>query len=347
MEWIPCEEQAGTLGSREGHCATCLLDPATGEEWVMCVGGYCEGERDGKVMVSKVFQQPVLCWITVAKHLPCFECDGASLTRVGNDAAVAYMFGGLDAEMNLCNRLLQVGLNFAEGSPMLDVGDLQTTGNCPPPRSQHSAGGTATHLFVFGGETDSAEQTNDLYMLDITTLVWTLIKVESPAPPPRILAGPLLFVLPHVCVLYGGAHFVGGDIESLDDVWSCDLSSVCVWTRLQVGDGAAESVFPRSNGHAGGLLRGNEKVSALFLGGKDAAEGCDKVKQVQWCKSGKSLFQLRLLEPTLRCNKGPHWRYTPVVVETRQGLLLMGGQCRHPQDVAAFYLKCVAGVDYL
>ncbi|RNF27498.1 uncharacterized protein Tco025E_00234 [Trypanosoma conorhini] len=346
MEWIPCEEQAGRLGFREGHCATCLLDPATGEEWVMCVGGYCEGERDGSAMVSKVSQLPVLCWITVADHLPCLECDGASLTRVGN-APAAYMFGGLDADMNLCNRLLQVGLNFAKGSPSLAVEALQTTGNLPPPRTHHSAGGTAAHLLVFGGETDDAEQTNDMYMLDVTTLVWTRIKTESPVPPPRLLAGPLLFVSPQVCVIYGGAHFVSGDIKSLNDVWSCELSSASVWTQLQGSGAGVEFVFPRSNGHAGALLRGGEETSALFFGGKDAAEGCDKVKQVRWCKSGEGSLQLHLVEPTLRCTEGPHWRYTPVMVETRQGLLLLGGQCRHPQDVAAFLLKCAEGADSL
>ncbi|KAF5220734.1 putative Galactose oxidase, central domain containing protein [Trypanosoma cruzi] len=346
MEWIPCKERVGTLGAREGHCATCLLDPATGEEWVMCVGGYCEGERDGIVMISKVFPQPVLCWITVAEHLPCFECDGASLTRVGNPTE-AYMFGGLDANLNRCNRLFRVGLDFTDRLPTLDVKDLQTTGSIPPPRTQHSAGGTATYLFVFGGEKDGADQSNDMYMLDTVTLLWKCIKTEAPVPPPRLLAGPLLFISSHVCVLYGGAHFVNGDIKSLNDVWFCDLSSACTWTQLEVNVADENVVFPRSNGHAGGLFREEEKVTAVFVGGKDAVEGCDKVKQVCWCKSGEGLLQLRLVEPTLRCREGPHWRYTPAVVETHQGILLLGGQCRHPQDVVAFYLKCVGGMGSL
>ncbi|KEG15343.1 hypothetical protein DQ04_00101100 [Trypanosoma grayi] len=350
MEWVPCEEQVGTLGCREGHCATCLLESGTGEAWVLCVGGYCDGERDGAVIASKVSALPALRWVTLSRGTACFECDGASLTRAGGDAAaVAYLFGGLDAAMDRCNRLVCLSLQHAEGGPTLSAVALQALGDIPPPRTQHSAGGTGTHLFVFGGETDDAEQNNDLYQLSLDRLVWTCVRVGPKVPPPRLLAGPLVFVSSQVCVLYGGAHFINGDIKSLDDVWALDVSSGGEWSQLRsdVDDkDGGDSIFPRSNGHAGGLLRCRDGIAAVFVGGKDAAEGCDKAKQVELSNIAGGRSYLSLVEPALTgSTEGPHWRYTPAVAETRCGLVLLGGQCRHPQEVTTFLLRHSDGAE--
>lgn len=343
MEWAACEEQVGTLGHREGHCAVCLPVPGTEETWVLCVGGYCDGGRDGSVIASDIALLPALRWSTIAHNTEWFECDGASLTRAG-DTPAAYLFAGLDAEMELCRRLIRMTLRRGEDTPVLGAEELQTTGDVPSPRARHSAGATATHLFVFGGETDVAEQTNDAYLLNLGTLVWTCVKAGPSVPTPRLLAGPLVFLSPHVCVLYGGAHFMKGDIRSLSDVWCCDLSSGAEWTLLQGGGDGESSLFPRSNGHGAGLFRGKDGDSVLFLGGKDVAEGCDKVKQVRRCAASGREFFTRLVVPAASGGRCPHWRYTPAVAETPRGLLLLGGHCRHPQEVAAFLLRLATDV---
>ncbi|KAH9600415.1 hypothetical protein LSM04_009073 [Trypanosoma melophagium] len=343
MEWIPCEELTGTLGNREGHCATSLREIETKEEWVLCVGGYCEGERDALVIGSKVHQLPQLHWITLSSDTSWFECDGASLTRITDTSA--YVFGGLDAAMDRTNRIIELSLHHteneneskSENSPLLNTREVQTTGDIPLPRTQHSAAATGTNFIIFGGETDSAEQTNELYVLNINTLIWKHIRTTTIAPTPRLLSGPLLFLSSFICVLYGGAHFVKGDIKSLDDVWICDFSRENVWTKIE--NNSEDNIFPRSNGHAGGVFRKKDGNIAVFVGGKDAAEGCDKVKQIQEINADKNCFHLNMVDPILNGIDGPHWRYTPAVVETPSGLLLLGGQCRHPQDVAAFLLK--------
>ncbi|SCU68140.1 Galactose oxidase, central domain containing protein, putative [Trypanosoma equiperdum] len=340
MEWVPCTEQTGSVGCREGHCATSLQEKSTGEEWVLVVGGYCEGERDGAVMAARADGLPMLRWVRLDKpNMTWFECDGASLTHVTGDTA--YFFGGLNEHMNHSNQLLCLSLHQGQqGDLSLDVVKVETTGDVPLPRARHSAGSAGRYFVVFGGETEDAEQNNDGYILDTDTMVWTRIPTGHQVPNPRLLAGPLVFYSPHECILYGGAHFVNGDIRSMSDVWNLHIPLGGTWFNVSYGDGAPACRFPRSNGHAGGVLGrvGGETV-VVFVGGKDAAEGCDRVKQVQPPKSAEDKFHLRLVDPVLAGGEGPHWRYTPAAVDTRRGVLLLGGQCRHPQEVAAFLLK--------
>ncbi|KAH8616757.1 Galactose oxidase central domain [Trypanosoma vivax] len=342
MEWLPCEERVGSVGSREGHCATCLPSSDSGDEWVLCIGGYCEGQCDGAVLVSRASELPVLRWMRITDGNPTrFQRDGASLARGVGDRA--YLFGGVDAEMSFSDSLIVLTLCDAQGdAPLLQATELRATGDAPSPRARHSAGCTSTHLLVFGGETSSAAQTNDTFRLHLDTLVWQRVVTGPAVPAARLLAGPILFISEWVGVLYGGAHFANGDIKSLNDAWTLNMSGHPTWAQVGVNntDGHSDYPFPRSNGHTGGVLRcSDHHISAVFVGGKDGCEGCDLVKEVRLDDGNEGNLRLQLVQPVLAGGLGPHWRYTPAAVETPRGLLLLGGQCRHPQEVAAFILR--------
>nr|CCC95510.1 unnamed protein product [Trypanosoma congolense IL3000] len=340
MEWVPCTEEGGSLGIREGHCAASLTAVGGGDEWVLCVAGYCQGERDGAALAARTRDLPLLRWFQLSSPgRVVFECDGASLTRV--KSCIAYFFGGLDGDMNYSNRLLGLSLHCGTGgAPALQAVELLTSGDVPSPRARHSAGGGENCFVVFGGETDTSEQTNDTYLLNIETFVWTRVEVTGQVPSPRLLAGPLIFLAPHLCVLYGGAYFLNGDIKSLADVWTLRTYPGSAWRPLSGLPGWEDCSFPKSNGHTGGVLSSSGGVTvAAFVGGKDSAEGCDLVKKVRLNSTMEDDLCLCLVRPALPGSEGPHWRYTAAATETVRGLLLLGGQCRHPQDVAAFLLR--------
>jgi len=46
----------------------------------------------------------------------------------------------------------------------------------PTPRSGHSSCIFENNMYVFGGKDDDNNKLNDLWKLDLTTLVWTEIK---------------------------------------------------------------------------------------------------------------------------------------------------------------------------
>lgn len=363
--WSECDVADGgdLLGEREGHCAAVLpLVTSTTDTsndnsqhisssdaaHLLVVGGFCEGELSGYPIVAPMTTLPRLRWQRLPYHSD-LECDGASLTTVTQPTQAAYLFGGLDTDMDRRNSLYALTLRKPDASSPpekatdtvsldgleLEVRLVPTTGALPAPRSRHGAAACEARLFIFGGETDAAEQTNDLYVLDTTTNVWREIQHGGAgahcAPPPRLLCLSLVFVSADRFVLYGGAHFVAGEIESLRDVWEFSTHSE-TWCAV------AADAFPRCNGHVGACFPGTS--SAVFIGGKDAAQGCDELKVVDYDPS-TAHCECRLFDvkPAVVSGDQPHWRYTPAVVAVAGGLLLLAGQCRHPQTPSAWFLQ--------
>lgn len=310
------------------------------------------------------------------------ECDGASLTRVRADKAI--LFGGLDAAMDRCNTTYQLqlqhqsSLSFSSSSKCVwccVLTTLNVTGEVPAPRSRHGAtsdydpanllSGSAnvvTHdggcgavceptgteeggrLYIFAGETDTEEQTNELYVFDTITAVWRRVHATPPSlrPAPRFNALVAPFLTAEVFVVYGGAYFTADGLASRGDVWLFDTTRQS-WSPLAAPTHAA---WPRSNGHVGGRLPGGPcGREVVFVGGKDVATGCDAVRRV--CLMDSPAGSLTATAKRVRlevcvadaAGEVPHWRYTAAAVETRAGLLLLAGQCRHPQPVSAYLLR--------
>ncbi|KAG5474736.1 hypothetical protein LSCM4_03912 [Leishmania orientalis] len=383
------------LNRREGHCSAVVYPagsvdmPAASprESWVLVCGGYTNGSVSPIPLVARTTLLPALQWVQLPP-VDALECDGATLTTVvsavdaestlGTTAAasasarvcttaapVAYLFGGLDAETNRRNTLYAVSLHVdADVTPvMVQVTEVQCTGTLPEARVRHGAGGHAGRLYIFGGETDTQEQSSDLYVCDVQAGVWRLLASpwSRPSPASRLLSLSLLFVAPAKFVLYGGSHFVNGDVHSFADVWSFDLTTEA-WSVVvppRAGDGppqegewradAPQRVLPPSNGHAGGVitlrpLGSATYMCAAFLGGKNVSEGDDTVKLVCFHPQAKAMeVHARSATPAMGSGKLPHWRYTPAVVNTEKGLLLLAGQCRHPQTPSAFLLTVSIG----
>ncbi|GET90083.1 hypothetical protein, conserved [Leishmania tarentolae] len=383
------------LNRREGHCAAVVypltpIDVVTEsprESWVLVCGGYSNGSVSATPLVTRTALLPALQWMRLPP-VDALECDGATLTTVVSAAGAeamlttstaapissytcttaapaAYLFGGLGADMNRRNTLYAVTLHVdADTLPvMVQVSEVHCTGTLPEARVRHGAGGHAGRLYIFGGETDTQEQSSDLYVCDVEVGLWRVLASPSsrPSPAPRLLSLSLLFVAPTTFVLYGGAHFVDGDIRSFADVWRFDLATEA-WTVVvspQPEDGAPEEgewrpdvpqrVLPPSNGHAGGVfaLRLSDSITymcAAFLGGKNISEGNDAVKLICFHLQANTMeAHTRCATPAVVNGKLPHWRYTPAVVSTEKGLLLLAGQCRHPQTPSAFLLTVSIG----
>lgn len=382
---------ADLLNRREGHCAAVLTHSAASDgidetsllSWVVVCGGYSKGSVSAVPLVAPTALLPVLQW----RELPeveVFECDGASLTTLdataslallpgeaacehhsllplpsSRTAAVAYLFGGFDSEMNLRNALFTVtlyGHSEKHGDKetwtptAVRVAEMCCTGDVPTPRARHGAGGCDGRLFIFGGETATEEQTSDLYVCDVCTGVWRAVAASAPArPAPRLLSLSLVFVSPTTFVLYGGCHFVDGAVQSFADAWRFDID-VEAWTQVvEACGGGSLHTLPRSNGHAGGAVvlpaaasASSRFACAVFVGGKDVAEGDDRVKMIR-VSSRDAAWEaevcVRPALPTLDTGSCPHWRYTPAVVTTEKGLLLLAGQCRHAQVPSSFLLS--------
>ncbi|KAG5500488.1 hypothetical protein JKF63_03582 [Porcisia hertigi] len=386
------EEPIDLLSRREGHCSA-VVYPATSmdvsssslhsarDSWVLVCGGYSNGTVSATPLVARTALLPALQWVRLPP-VDALECDGATLTTIVSllgdkvmsatanilpasscvysaAATVAYLFGGLDANMNRRNTLYAVSLHVdRDVTPvMVQVTEVPCTGTIPQARVRHSAGGYGGNLYIFGGETDTQEQSSDLYVCNVQAGVWRLLVSPSslPSPSPRLLSGGLLFVAPTRFVLYGGSHFVNGEVRSFADAWSFDLTTAA-WSAVvpQQTEGCTpgkdeQHVLPPSNGHAGGVVilrpSGYETcVCAAFLGGKNIAEGDDAVKLVCFhVEANRMEACTRFAAPAAASGDSPHWRYTPAVVNTEKGLLLLAGQCRHPQIPSAWLLTVASG----
>eukprot|EP00767_Chilomastix_cuspidata_P003597 gnl/Chilomastix_cuspidata/3718.p1 GENE.gnl/Chilomastix_cuspidata/3718~~gnl/Chilomastix_cuspidata/3718.p1 ORF type:complete len:2150 (-),score=541.09 gnl/Chilomastix_cuspidata/3718:46-6495(-) len=87
----------------------------------------------------------------------------------------------------------------------------------PPARCGHTITVHNERIFMFGGETVAGQQTNDLYILDLTTGKWRKEAGHCPAPPPRAH---------HTASLSGQSLYVFGGISGqqfLSDLWRFDL----------------------------------------------------------------------------------------------------------------------------
>ncbi|KAF8674725.1 Kelch motif [Rhizoctonia solani] len=112
---------------------------------------------------------------------------------------------------------------------------VQTTSTLPSPRHDHASVLTEKWLFVWGGDTGLPQSDNNVYLLDITTYVWSRLDLQ-PAPCPR--GSHPVCICQNQLVAFGGCDDHG---RSLNDLWSLDLDSLtqktAKWKEIKVSRG--------------------------------------------------------------------------------------------------------------
>jgi hypothetical protein len=128
-----------------------------------------------------------------------------------------YMFGGLDKENN-CNNILRI-LKF--GKKPLEWVVPNTQGISPSPRY----GCTINHyeeldvLFLFGGKDHRSKNLvyDDFFMLELSTLKWTNIKIFDNQPQPRF--DHCSTILGSKLIIFGGSNtrtFIGSSLYIIE-----------------------------------------------------------------------------------------------------------------------------------
>lgn len=106
----------------------------------------------------------------------------------------------------------------------------ETTGDVPIPRAAHAAACLGSRVFVFGGR-NGGKRMNDMYVLDMRTMVWTQIMENNEH---HAVSGrswhSLTALSDSVLLLYGG---LSTDSRPLHDCWLFH-GDTFTWTEVQL-----------------------------------------------------------------------------------------------------------------
>jgi hypothetical protein len=121
-----------------------------------------------------------------------------------------------------------------------------------PPRWGHVAVYDARRdrMVVFGGDSDSGQK-NDLWALDLGTLVWHPI-AQTNKPGPRTDLAGMIDTLNDRLVIVGGRV---GFVSSIDEVWAYSFIDAS-WTQLPSGPSARHDIPGASDGVHGWVFGG-------------------------------------------------------------------------------------------
>ncbi|ORY93570.1 hypothetical protein BCR43DRAFT_382024 [Syncephalastrum racemosum] len=147
----------------------------------------------------------------------------------------------------------------------LTIKTRPTSGEIPPPLVGASTLIVKDHLYVFGGRhTPSREMSNDLYVLDLSSLVWK--KHNPSAPQPRARYFHSATVHKHYMVIFGGMSYISGtqDLCALDDVLLLNLNTLN-WVYPDI----APSVYAPEARYAHLAVTNQNKL--IVMGGQDMA----------------------------------------------------------------------------
>lgn len=184
-----------------------------------------------------------------------------------------------------------------------------STGN-PPQRRENPGAASATHMYVFGGQSGASGgvRMNDLWSFDGST--WTMLNPDGDpsAPPARTQAGITWDFAINKLVVYGGNDAAGA---VLGDVWTWDPNTN-TWTNTTPASGPVARKFTA-------LSYDPNTTSVLMFGGLD---GADAHLDDTWILAGGVAWVQ--MTPT---NVPPTRRQHHLVTRTDFGdVLLFGGQ---------------------
>eukprot|EP00475_Leptophrys_vorax_P027820 TRINITY_DN3974_c0_g1_i2.p1 TRINITY_DN3974_c0_g1~~TRINITY_DN3974_c0_g1_i2.p1 ORF type:complete len:590 (-),score=125.46 TRINITY_DN3974_c0_g1_i2:188-1957(-) len=166
--------------------------------------------------VAHIERQDMLMWYSVSASGDIPSPRAAhSMTVIGERL---YLFGGNDG-INLFNDLYCFETSSCVWSR------LNTFGDVPAPRAGHTATLVVeSSVFVFGGGTASGPS-NELFILNVESLVWSRAHFSGTPPRPRISHSAEL-ILKNQLLIFGG----GTVTRVFDDLHVLDVTQGC-WSR--------------------------------------------------------------------------------------------------------------------
>lgn len=130
----------------------------------------------------------------------------------------------------------------------------------PGARGGHSATLIGSKVYIFGGEDLKRKPSDELWVLDLTTLEWEQLTTSGQGPSPRSA---------HTAIAYRNRYilvFGGGSVATcFDDVWLLDTQTM-EWTLPEIEG----QVPPPRAGHAAAVLGS----SMFVVGGGNNSRGC-------------------------------------------------------------------------
>jgi len=190
-----------------------------------------------------------------------------------------YVFGGGDGKSWL-NDLLIFDISNLSWSGPIDTG-----GNQPSGRLQHSAVTYEKSVFIFGGEPDQFRQLNDLHVLDTTTLEWEQLEPQGDPPNRRVSTSGVL--VGNKIIYFGGYD----GVTWMNDVhmYNVECNS---WSQLQT---YGQKPKPRCR-HTANIVKGKQ----FIFGGNDCEYSFNDIQVLQ---IGVQLPEQSLLEDFMKMKR--------------------------------------------
>ncbi|OMO87264.1 Kelch repeat type 1 [Corchorus capsularis] len=139
-------------------------------------------------------------------------------------------------------------------------GVLETSGKVPVARGGHSVTLVGSKLIVFGGEDRSRKLLNDVHVLDLETMAWSMVEATQKPPAPRFDHSATVHADRYLLIFGGCSHSI-----FFNDLHVLDLQTM-EWSQPQV---QGDLVSPRA-GHA------SISIDEMWyiVGGGDNSNGC-------------------------------------------------------------------------
>ncbi|XP_021295609.1 acyl-CoA-binding domain-containing protein 4 isoform X1 [Herrania umbratica] len=168
------------------------------------------------------------------------------------------------------NKLLLLGGHSKKSSDAMIVhvlnlethvcGVVETSGKVPVARGGYSVTLVGSKLIVFGGEDRSRKLLNDVHVLDLETMTWSLVESTQTPPAPRFDHTAAVHAERYLLIFGGCSHSI-----FFNDLHVLDLQTM-EWSQPQV---QGDLVSPRA-GHAGISI---DEIWYI-VGGGDNSNGC-------------------------------------------------------------------------
>lgn len=239
-QWVPLPISGSKPSARYKHAA------AVAGEKLYVIGG----SRNGRSLSdNQVFDLRTLVWSTLKPYQdldPEKPANGSPLDVLAAPSGHSLVRWG--------NKLLVVAGHSKESFDTVTVRSvdiethhfyvLKTSGKIPVAREGQSVTLVGSKLIMFGGEDVRRQLLNDLYVLDLETMMWAEVETVQTPPAPRF---------DHIAAVHADRYLLifGGCSHSacFNDLHVLDLQSM-EWSQPQIqGEGATARA-----GHAGATI---------------------------------------------------------------------------------------------
>ncbi|CAM8961045.1 unnamed protein product [Rhodiola kirilowii] len=140
-----------------------------------------------------------------------------------------------------------------------DSGLIETSGEAPRARGGHSVTLVGSKIIMFGGEDFSRQIMNDIHVLDLETMIWSIVDTTQTPPTPRFDHSATLHADRYLLIFGGCSH-----ATCYNDLHMLDLLTM-EWSQPEI---RGDSVSVRA-GHAGICIDDNWYI----VGGGDNRRG--------------------------------------------------------------------------